>query len=73
MGVFPYVSLDKNDGTAWSDDGIPCPFCGHVHVDDLFEVSGAYTEDGGVLDCSNCSKEFEFSTSISYCYTGRKT
>lgn len=67
----PYVSMD-DDGTAWSDDGIPCPYCGNVRTDDLSDVTGAYTEDGGELECSRCEKSFKFSTFISHSYTSRK-
>jgi len=71
MSWKPYISVES-DGTTWSDDGIPCPYCHHVHTDDLFEVPGAYTEYGGDMTCSSCEKDFDFSTSISYAYTGRK-
>lgn len=68
----PYVDMDKEDGSAWSTDGIPCPYCGYVHCNDLFEIKGAYTEDGGETECSNCEKDFTFSAFIRYSWTGRK-
>lgn len=65
----PYVSVEE-DGTCWSDDGIPCPHCKTVHDQDLSEITGAYSE-GGELDCHNCGKEFTFSVYISHSWTSR--
>lgn len=66
-----YISIE-DDGTCWSDDGIPCPYCNQVITRDLFEISGAYTEDGGNTDCPECDKNFSFCTNITYSYTSRK-
>lgn len=64
-----YVDLDEEHKEAWSDDGIPCPYCGHVHTQDLCEIHGAHSEDGGEIECDECRKDFSFSTYISYSYT----
>ena len=69
MSEKPYVSMDKERKEAWSNDGIPCPYCGYVETEDLFDVDGAYTEDGGSNQCPECGEEYEFSTFITYSYT----
>lgn len=66
----PYISVEE-DGTCWSDDGLICPHC-HKEQHDLFEISGAYTEDGGETHCGNCGNPFTFSTYIRYSWTSRK-
>jgi hypothetical protein len=59
---------DNEDGSVWSDEGLFCPHC-KEEQEDLQEVDGAYTEDGGSTFCGLCNKEFEFSTFINYHYT----
>lgn len=66
----PYISMEA-DGTCWSDDALICPYCQKPQTD-LFEISGAYTENGGNADCQSCGKAFSFSTSISYAWTSRR-
>ena len=52
-------------------DGMVCPYCGHEQSD-IFDITGAYTEDETRTYCDGCEKEFASYCSISYSFTTHK-
>lgn len=69
------ISLDYHEyeeaGEVWSAKSIVCPHCKRLQ-EDIFEITGAYTEDGGECTCQRCGREFRFSAYISYTWTSYK-
>lgn len=41
--------------TAWSDDGVECPFCGHLRTDDLYDYDEGRTYN---TECGQCERKF---------------
>jgi DNA-directed RNA polymerase subunit RPC12/RpoP len=68
----PYIGDAGEDGTVWSDEGIPCPYCQHVRTEDIQDVEGAYEHGDHVTRCGNCLGVFEMHVEASFSYTSRK-
>jgi len=46
---------------------IVCPYCGYMYGD-----SWEFEDDGGVLECSYCGKEFEYDRYVFVKYSTKK-
>ena len=42
--------------TAYSTEGIECPYCGYLHTEDLYEMHGG--EEDFDTYCDRCGKNF---------------
>jgi len=49
-------------------DAIECPYCNHLMTICLYEYFNYLEEDGVLVDCESCDKEFSVSRSVTFYY-----
>lgn len=52
----------------FNDDAIECPYCNHMMTDGLYEYFNDLEEDGILIECDACEKEFVVSRSVTFYY-----